>query len=282
LGLVGNWNYCVEHCLQTGEFKYIKFLFQDDLLSSDCLTQMVAAAEQDQQIGMVFSRRSLRFGDFPDLVLEPADPQVSALENLNQPEQAITVRSALEQPPIGNLKEKDLEPAFDSDRGLRNLSRYSSNNQVLTNLLTEQSSNLMPASMQWLENLHQHWSNLQPVQAGLDLLCDRQLCQQPDNKIGEPTNVLIKTAVFQKIGLFDPQIQQFCDLEMWWRIMAHYKVAFVDLPLATFRLHPQQTTNSNLAADRIWHEIYAVWLKLIQAPIYKPIPAKCAIAFIGI
>jgi glycosyltransferase involved in cell wall biosynthesis len=54
-GMVQNWNYCVEQA--RGEF--IKFLFQDDLLAPDCIVAMVALAQEDENIGMVFSRRGI-------------------------------------------------------------------------------------------------------------------------------------------------------------------------------------------------------------------------------
>ena len=54
-GMVQNWNYCVSQA--RGEF--IKFLFQDDLLVPDCIAVMVALAQEDEDIGMVFSRRGI-------------------------------------------------------------------------------------------------------------------------------------------------------------------------------------------------------------------------------
>lgn len=42
LGLVGNWNRCVE--LARGE--WIKFVFQDDLIEPDCLAKMTAATQE--------------------------------------------------------------------------------------------------------------------------------------------------------------------------------------------------------------------------------------------
>jgi glycosyltransferase involved in cell wall biosynthesis len=44
LGLAGNWNRSIGHC--TGD--WIKFLFQDDVLSQDCLREMVRAAAPSQ------------------------------------------------------------------------------------------------------------------------------------------------------------------------------------------------------------------------------------------
>jgi glycosyltransferase involved in cell wall biosynthesis len=46
LGLVGNWNQCVE--LAKGE--WIKFVFQDDLITKDCLEKMVAASKVNDWI----------------------------------------------------------------------------------------------------------------------------------------------------------------------------------------------------------------------------------------
>jgi glycosyltransferase involved in cell wall biosynthesis len=196
-GLVENWNYCVQYVTTQTDNPpaYIKFLFQDDLLAPNCLECMVKAAQQDRDIGLVFSRRQLLYGN----------------------------------------------------------------------------SEPLPSTKLWLQDLHQAWHNLRPIQTGMDLISDRNFLHQPDNKIGEPTSVLIKSSVFSKVGLFDVSLRQFCDLEMWLRIMAHYHVAFSDRELATFRIHAQQTTNANVSQDRIWAEIYQVWLKLVFHPIYTNI-----------
>src|SRR4051812_42885322 len=42
LGLVGNWNRCLE--IATGE--WIKFAFQDDVLNKNCIEKMIEAAGQ--------------------------------------------------------------------------------------------------------------------------------------------------------------------------------------------------------------------------------------------
>lgn len=55
LGLVGNWNRCVE--LARGA--WIKFVFQDDLIAPACLERMVAAARPDSSL--VFCRRDFIF-----------------------------------------------------------------------------------------------------------------------------------------------------------------------------------------------------------------------------
>ena len=52
-GLVGNLNFCISEA----RGKYIKFLFQDDLLAANCVEEMVNIAESDAEIGLVFSPR---------------------------------------------------------------------------------------------------------------------------------------------------------------------------------------------------------------------------------
>ena len=190
-GLVNNWNYCIKQA----KGKYIKFLFQDDAIKPDCITKMVEVAEQDKQIGLLFSDRKL-------------------------------------------ISQKPLDPKH------------------------------------FPENLYQGWSNLQPVQPGLSLLQDPNLLKHPHNKIGEPTNILIRTEVFEQVGLFDPSFKQYPDLEMWLRIMTHYKIAFIDEKLASFRIHPNQATSHNLAQKDSWSEIYRVWLKLIRDPAYQVVPVS--------
>ncbi|WP_228056385.1 glycosyltransferase [Microcoleus sp. LEGE 07076] len=58
-GLSQNWNFCISQA--KGE--YIKFLFQDDLLAPECIEKMVALAQQNPEIGMVFSPRSITIAD---------------------------------------------------------------------------------------------------------------------------------------------------------------------------------------------------------------------------
>ena len=54
-GMVANWNATI----RAASGKYIKFLFQDDLLHANCLEEMMKVAESDERIGLVFSQRKL-------------------------------------------------------------------------------------------------------------------------------------------------------------------------------------------------------------------------------
>lgn len=60
------------------------------------------------------------------------------------------------------------------------------------------------------------------------------------NLIGEPSAVLFRTAVAQRIGGFDGNIPYLIDLDYWLRLMAHGPGWAIAAPLASFRVSPQQ------------------------------------------
>ncbi|VGO21026.1 glycosyltransferase family 2 protein [Pontiella sulfatireligans] len=84
----------------------------------------------------------------------------------------------------------------------------------------------------------------QPV-SGWELLEDRSLLCSPRNKIGEPPSVLLRRSVFEDIGFFSGDLKQQLDYEYWYRVLAHYKVAFIPDKLTVFRVHLDQATQRN-------------------------------------
>jgi predicted O-linked N-acetylglucosamine transferase (SPINDLY family)/predicted SAM-dependent methyltransferase/GT2 family glycosyltransferase len=168
-GLAQNWNFCISQA----QGKYIKFLFQDDLLVPTAIEKMVALAEQDAEIGLVFS------------------PRVLFTET-------------------GNSHDADI-------------------------LVNHEA-----------KAVHKAWSNLKSIQSGLDLLQDSNILNNPINKVGEPSTVLIRKEVFDAVGFFNPEFCQLVDLEMWLRIMSQYKVGYIDRVLSKFRIHAQQQTQKNV------------------------------------
>lgn len=58
-GIGANWNNCVKEA----SGKYIKFVFQDDLITKDCVAKMVAVAETDDNVGLVFSTRTILYDE---------------------------------------------------------------------------------------------------------------------------------------------------------------------------------------------------------------------------
>lgn len=130
----------------------------------------------------------------------------------------------------------------------------------------------LSANLDWLRDLPQYWQHLQTRQIGLDLLKDPAWLLPPDNKFGEPSNVLLPLRIFAQIGLFDPSFQQYCDLEMWLRICTRFEIIYLAQSLSCFRIHDCQTSKRNQAADLVWAEIYCLWLKILTDPIYAPLP----------
>jgi predicted O-linked N-acetylglucosamine transferase (SPINDLY family)/GT2 family glycosyltransferase len=192
-GLAENWNYCISQA----QGKYIKFLFQDDILQPNAITELVNRAEQDQSIGLVFSPRKL----------------------------------------------------------------FTSNNNHLDNrLLSSHEAN----------NIHTTWSNLKPIQSGTELLQDLNIFENPINKIGEPSTVLIKKEVFNTVGLFNPELCQLVDIEMWLRIMSKYKVGFVNQVLSSFRIHSQQQTQKNSSSREIILLDYQKFFRIISTDKHYP------------
>lgn len=53
-GIGANWN----NCIKKAKGKYIKFLFQDDILSATCLKEMVEILENQPEIGLVGCKRN--------------------------------------------------------------------------------------------------------------------------------------------------------------------------------------------------------------------------------
>ena len=171
-GMVANWNSTV----RAASGKYIKFLFQDDLLHPDCLEEMVAVAESDERIGFVFSPRGLL-----------------------------------------------VEPSAEGDVITEWLLRY--------------------------QNLSAAFGELKTSQPGAMLLRSPELLQEPFNKIGEPTGVLVRRGLFGKVGLFNERMRQLVDIEMWIRLMATSHVGYTSKTLTSLRVHLHRASNRNTSEE---------------------------------
>ncbi|AFZ04738.1 glycosyl transferase family 2 [Oscillatoria nigro-viridis PCC 7112] len=191
-GLSQNWNFCISQA----KGQYIKFLFQDDLLAPECIEKMVALAQENQKIGMVFSPRGITIAD-------------------------------------------------------------------------NESNPILRRAAQSIKDLHKSWSNLKSIQPGKELLADTNCLNNPINKIGEPSTVLIAARVFEEIGLFDSGLSQYVDLDMWWRIMGNYHIGFVDEKLSSLRIHPEQQTWKNFAAGENHKDVVRFYKKLLNSPDYS-------------
>lgn len=54
-GIGENWN----NCVRNSNGAYIKFLFQDDVLTNDCVEKMINLGKSDPKIGMVYCKRDI-------------------------------------------------------------------------------------------------------------------------------------------------------------------------------------------------------------------------------
>ena len=174
--------------------KYIKFLFQDDVLEPQNLEKLVQTAEKDTKLGLIFSKRSL------------------------------------------SLVDKNKSVCLDIYNGCK--------------------------------DLHLNWTHIRDIQPGIDLLNDKKLFSSPINKIGEPSNTLILKDAFECVGGFDPKLKQLLDVDLWFKLLARYNVAFVDEELSVFRIHYNQQSVKNIQNNLIQEEIIYILKKTILSDIF--------------
>jgi len=203
-GMVANWN----STIRAASGKYVKFLFQDDLLHSTCLEEMVKVAESDKRIGLVFSPRDLF-----------------------------------------------VEPSVEDDWITRWLQQH--------------------------QNLSAGFGNLKISQPGSLLLRSPDLLQQPLNKIGEPTAVLVRRDLFDKVGLFNENMRQLVDMEMWVRLMAASHVGYIPAALSSVRVHARQATSRHATEEIDRFEKDRLEDTLRTSAIYPLLHwrVKCALRF---
>ncbi|RZN83111.1 MAG: glycosyltransferase family 2 protein [Winogradskyella sp.] len=65
-GIGANWN----NCIKNANGKYIKFLFQDDVLATNCIEKLVAVMLSESNIGMVYAKRHFIYNEETKAILE--------------------------------------------------------------------------------------------------------------------------------------------------------------------------------------------------------------------
>jgi glycosyltransferase involved in cell wall biosynthesis len=68
------------------------------------------------------------------------------------------------------------------------------------------------------------------------------------NFIGEPTSVMFRKDIVNKMGYFNNDLAQICDLEYFLRIGSTYGIKYMSSALSYFRIHKQSTTSTNVNA----------------------------------
>lgn len=102
-----------------------------------------------------------------------------------------------------------------------------------------------------------------------NLLRSNEFFKHPRNKIGEPSAVLFRKEIVNKIGFFREDLKQVLDYEFYYRILKKHNIAILPKKLVKFRLHDQQATSINnkmndisdyVKYDRIIYENYFWYL----------------------
>jgi glycosyltransferase involved in cell wall biosynthesis len=95
-----NWNHAIKIC----QGKYIKFLFQDDIIDSTCIEVMVNAAIKDESIGLVFCKRRVIYESLTNFESNWLDrfsdlhAHIENLEEINHGKRLLNQKNFLDHP----------------------------------------------------------------------------------------------------------------------------------------------------------------------------------------
>lgn len=84
-----------------------------------------------------------------------------------------------------------------------------------------------------------------------DILLDRWLsCSLHPNIIGEPSFVMLRRSLVERVGLFDEHMPQFLDVEYWTRCLVEDDWYFLQENLGAFRVHIEGASERNRRGGR--------------------------------
>ncbi|MHB8259107.1 MAG: glycosyltransferase family 2 protein [Bacteroidia bacterium] len=98
-------------------------------------------------------------------------------------------------------------------------------------------------------------------------LCDLIRKYFPSNFIGEPTSIMFKKSIIEKIGFFNPLITQLCDLEYFLRIGILDGFVYIPAKLVSFRVHGSSTSQKN-NTERYFTSVYSDRILLLCLLLY--------------
>lgn len=90
------------------------------------------------------------------------------------------------------------------------------------------------------------------ITAGTDVIND--CIRSQGNLIGEPSVVMFRKS--QAGRGFNPLYKQIVDLEMWFYLLEQGSFAYINEPLCSFRVHPQQQTRVNALNQSLAYDVY--------------------------
>lgn len=78
------------------------------------------------------------------------------------------------------------------------------------------------------------------------------------NCVGNPSMVMVRRSIFDRVGPWDPDIRWCEDWELWMRIAAEGQIGFVEKPVTLYRWHDRNMSHQNIwARHRTLHGLSA-------------------------
>jgi glycosyltransferase involved in cell wall biosynthesis len=112
-----------------------------------------------------------------------------------------------------------------------------------------------PVVRRWVERfreLHLRFGPLEPLNDGRELLRRYLDAAMPGNWVAEPAGVMARRSHLLAVGGYNVRVRQNNDIDLWLRLMARGDVAFVDVPLYSYRVAMTGVTGRSRASDHQW------------------------------
>ncbi|OGD53079.1 hypothetical protein A3K80_04965 [Candidatus Bathyarchaeota archaeon RBG_13_38_9] len=112
-----------------------------------------------------------------------------------------------------------------------------------------------PTAIVWKERyqkLNTQFQYLSEVNNGRELFKTWLADGFKGNWIGGPSNVMLRKAFLEHIGMFNTRLREIVDYELWIRMMYFYDIGFINETLSTYRKHLSSLSASNIRQDHSW------------------------------
>jgi glycosyltransferase involved in cell wall biosynthesis len=151
----------------------------------------------------------------------------------------------------------------------QNMLIVSKRNFVLPADASEKDRHYYTHGVRTLENTGYYTSD-QFSAAAISAIAVENICL---NFIAEPSLSMFRKEVVAKLGGFDPEFRQICDLEFMQRIGTVYGLSYLPKQNCYFRIHSDSTTTRNLDTNHFhlrYIEPVLLAHKMLFTPVYEP------------
>lgn len=94
------------------------------------------------------------------------------------------------------------------------------------------------------------------------------------NFIGEPSTVMFRRSVIDRIGKFDPVFKQICDLEYWLRIAQTYGLTYVPDAVIDFNVHDDSVSAQNAVQGKAEFDAIRLVDRMLHGGNYAELRGK--------